>query len=157
MSGRRLFWILSPLLAVALVLQVVRADRLWRVSRVVAAVEQATEEMSRGGAVPRGRIEYHLRLLNESERLVPGSIDIPVARGWQYLLSDRPEAAIRSFEEALKLEERAEVHANLVQAYLMNGDLEAARKAYEMARLLDPSLDIVLSDELAAALRSGQH
>jgi hypothetical protein len=37
----------------------------------------------------------------------------------------------------------------------MNGDREAASRAYEMALLLDPSLDIVLSDELAAALRSG--
>lgn len=145
MSGRRLVWIVSPLLAVALVLQGIRAERLWRVSRIVGAVEQATTEMSLSGRVSRSKVEYHLRLLREAERLVPSHVDIPVARGWQYLLTNRPEAAVRSFEEALAIEPRAEVYANLVQAHKMNGDLEAAAEAYRTALRLDPSLADSLS------------
>lgn len=156
MSGRRLGWIVSPLLALVLVFQVLRADRLWEVSRILQAVEQATTELSLGGSVPRGRIEYHLRLLRQAERLAPRQVDIPVVRGWQYLLTERPEAAIRSFEEALELEPRAEIYANLVEAHMMNGDPAAAAQAYKMARLLDPSLNIALSEGLAAALRSGR-
>ncbi len=157
MSGRRLFWIVTPFLAVALVLQVARAERLWRVSRTVSAVEQVTAELSLAGRAPRGRIEYHLQLLRQSDRLVPGWVDVPVARGWQYLLTDRPEAAVRSFEEALELEPRAEIYANLVQAYLMTGDREAALEAYKAVRLLDPSLEIAVGGELAAALRADRN
>jgi len=146
LSGRRLVWIVAPLLAAALVLQGVRAERLWRVSRIVAAVEQETAEMSLAGRVAKGKIEYHLQLLHEAERLVPSHVDVPVALGWQYMLTDRPEAAVRSFEEVLSIEPRPEIFANLVQAHMLNGDREAAAEAYRVALLLDPSL--------AEALRS---
>ncbi len=148
LTGRLCFWLLLPLLAVALTLQVREAFSQWRASRVLAAVETVTQQASRNGRLPPQIGNHHLRLLSEAAALNPAQVDVPVARGWQYLLMKRPQAAVRAFDEALALEPRAEVYANLGQAHLAAGDRDAAREAFRRAVTLDPGL----YDELPASI-----
>lgn len=140
------------LLLGALVWQVRDGGRLWRANRILAVVESATRQAHQMGRLPPRLGELNLRLLAQAARLDPVRVDIPVARGWQYLLLDRPSGAVRAFEEALALEPRAEVYANLGQAYLAAGDRDAARDALARAVELDPRQE----DDIRALLGEGE-
>lgn len=151
-TGRLCFWLLLPLLAAALALHSRQAYGQWRASRVLAAVETVTQQASRNGRLPPQLGGHHLRLLREAAVLNPAQVDVPVAKGWQYLLMKRPQAAVRAFDEALDLEPRAEVYANLGQAHLAAGDRDAAREAFRRAITLDPSLYYELPASIARSL-----
>lgn len=154
MKARNLFWILAPVLAAALLWQVSEARSRWRVSRVLKAVETVTLEAGRRGKLPRQLADLHLRLLREAAERQPALIDIPVARSWQYLLLGRPRAAVRTLEEALALEPRARVYANLGEAYLKADRPRDAAEALDRALVLDPRLRDELQPLLARARRS---
>jgi tetratricopeptide (TPR) repeat protein len=62
---------------------------------------------------PEKAIEYNLKAL----KLEPGNVDAWHNMGLTYLLSDRPKEAIRCFEKALSIEERADTRRFLEQAY----------------------------------------
>ncbi len=137
MTGRRLVWVLCPLLGAALVLEVGRAERLWRASRAAAVVKDVTIAASERGRLSRQLLEHNLELLRLSEPLAPVEVALPIARGGQYLLLDRPRAAIRAYRRALEIEPRGEVYAHLGRAYLKLGDREAAEDAFNLAMILD--------------------
>jgi tetratricopeptide (TPR) repeat protein len=160
MNGRRLFYLVLPLLATALLLQLVRAERLLRASRMVGSVEQMTQNFltSQPRRSPtKGRLRYNLDFLAEAGKLAPGWVHIPVNRGHQYLLLKRPQEAIQEFNQALEIEPRAEVYANLGTAYEMAGETAAARQAYEKMELLDPTLKPDLTSDDSRRKVAPQH
>jgi len=136
-NGRRLFWIVLPVLVLVLVLQARHAERRWRASRTVKAVQYLAQQAGQGGPAAASRLRQGLALLRQIAPLDPALVDVPVTRGGLYLLLKRPQAAIRSYREALRLEPRGEVYANLGRAYLMNGDEPKARQAFRTAVRLD--------------------
>ncbi len=137
MTGRRLVWVLCPLLGIALVLEGDRATRLWRASRAAAVVKDITIAASERGRLSRRLLEHNLELLRLTEPLAPVEVALPIARGGQYLLLDRPRAAIRAYRHALEIEPRGEVWAHLGRAYLKLGDRVAAEHAFGLAMILD--------------------
>ncbi len=135
--GRRLVWVLVPLLAAALVLEVDRARGLWHASRVAAVVKDVTIGANQRGRLSRQLLEHNLELLRVTEPLSPVEVALPIARGGQYLLLQRPKAAIRAYQHALTIEPRGEIYAHLGRAYLQLGDREAAEQAFRTAMDLD--------------------
>ena len=139
MSGRRLVWVLLPLVALALALEVRSAFRRMQASLVLAKVKAATLEADRLGRLSQRMLDRNAKLLRRVEPLSPVEVELPIARGGQYLLLDRPRAAIRTYEKALSIEPRGEVYAHLGRALVAAGDREAADRALRTAVLLDPS------------------
>ena len=137
MSGRRAVWVLLPLLALTLALQVPRALRRWQASRILAVVKTVTVEASRRGRLSRRLLECNIELLRQAESFTRADVALQIARGGQYLLLNRPQAAIRAFQKAGDLEPRGEIYAQLGRAYLKAGDRHAAAEAFELAILLD--------------------
>lgn len=137
MTGRRLVWVLCPLLATALMLEIGRANRLWRASRVAAVVKSVTIMANQRGRLSRQLLQHNLELLRVTEPLSPTEVALPIARGGQFLLLDRPQAAIRAYRQALEIEPRGEIYVHLGRAYLKLGDRYAAEKAFRTAMILD--------------------
>ncbi len=135
--GRRLFWVLLPLLVAALVLEVGRARRLAYASRIAAVVKDVTIGANLNGRLSRRLLESNLELLRATEPLSPVEVALPIARGGQYLLLQRPKAAIRAYEHALTIEPRGEIYVHLGRAYLQLGEREAAEQAFRTAMVLD--------------------
>lgn len=154
MKAQTLFWILTPVLTATFLWQVSEARSRWHVSRVLKTVETVTLQASRRGKMPRQLADLHLRLLREAAERQPALIDIPVARSWQYLLLGRPQAAVRTLEEALALEPRARVYANLGEAYLKADRPRDAAEAFDRALVLDPRLRGEIEPQLKRARRS---
>ena len=148
MSGRRLVWVLLPLLALALVLEVRSAVRRMQASMVLGRVKEVTLEADRRGRLTRRMLERNADLLRRVEASSPTEVALPIARGGQYLLLNRPRAAVRAFEKALSIEPRGEVYAHLGRAFLALGDREAAAEAFRAAVVLDPAQRRALADLL---------
>ncbi len=136
-AGWQLLWVLAPLLVVALALETSRASRLWRASRVAAVVKDVTVGANQHGRLSRRLLEHNLELLRVTEPLSPVEVALPIARGGQYLLLERPRAAIRAYQHALTIEPRGEIYAHLGRAHLQLGDREAAEQAFRTAMILD--------------------
>ncbi len=137
MSGRRLAWVLFPLLAATLVLEIGRAVRLWRASRAAAVVKDVTIAASQRGRLSKRLLQHNLELLRVTEPLAPVEVALPIARGGLYLLLDRPQAAIRAYQRALEIEPRGEIYVHLGRAHLKLGDPAAAEDAFRTAMILD--------------------
>jgi tetratricopeptide (TPR) repeat protein len=149
MSGRRLFWVVAPLLLLAVWGHGREAWRRLVASHQLAAVEGTVLGLSRQGLLthrpprdPRVRqlLERSVVLLRRAEELDPVAVGIPVARGSLYSLLGRPEAAVRAYGEALELERRPEIYANVGRAHLREDDREAAQEAFRRAVRLDRTL-----------------
>ncbi len=137
MTGRRLVWVLCPLLAAALVLEVGRARRLYSGYLTAAIVKDVTIAASEQGRLSQQLMLHNLELLRVNEPLAPTLVALPISRGGLYLLLDRPRAAIRAYQHALTLEHRGEIFAHLGRAYLKLGDRQAAEDAFRSAIILD--------------------
>ncbi len=137
MTGRRLVWVLCPLLAVALVLEAGRARRLYSGSLTAAIVKDITIAASQQGRLSQQLMMHNLELLRVNEPLAPTLVALPISRGGLYLLLDRPQAAIRAYQHALTLEHRGEIFAHLGRAYLKLGDRQSAEDAFRTAIILD--------------------
>ncbi len=137
MTGRRLTWILCPLLVAALALEFGRAERRARASLAAAVVKDMTIAASQRGRLSRQLIQHNLELLRVSEPLAPVEVALPIARGGLYLLLDRPQAAIRAYQHALGIEPRGEIYAHIGRAHLKLGDPAAAEQAFHTAMILD--------------------
>ena len=137
MSGRLLSWILAPLLIAALVLEAGRAVRHWQASRVLSAVKKVTVEANQRGRLSKRLIERNIRLLRQAELLYPVEVAIPIARAGQYVMLERYEAAVQTFEKALELEPRGEIYAHIGRARLKMGQREEADRAFMQAIRLD--------------------
>lgn len=147
-TGRRLLWVLIPLLAVALGLQLRQAERRWRASHQLALIEHTTRRLAEQGVLSRRPLpprvqrllEQGTRILRDAGPLDPVEVGIPIARGSLYRLLSRPKAAVRAYEEALELEVRSEIYLNLGRIHLGGGEPEAARAAFGKAVLLNHKL-----------------
>ena len=137
MTGRRLVWVLCPLLGAALMLELGRAERLLRASRAAAVVKDVTIAASQRGRLSRQLLQHNLELLRISEPLAPVEVALPLARGGLYLLLDRPQAAIRAYQHALEIEPRGEIYAHIGRAHLKLGEPTAAEQAFHTAMILD--------------------
>ena len=137
MSGRRMAWILAPLLTLALGLQIREAERRLRASRTLAVVQTITSKLNQRGRLTRQLLERNIQLLRAAERLDPALATLPIARGGQYLSLERPKAAILALEKALTLEQRGEIYALIGRAELDLGRRQEAEVAFRRAIVLD--------------------
>jgi len=140
-AGRRagLAGALAALLAAGLVGQTLRADRRIAASRLLGTVE-ALSIAAAAGRAPAGLLGANLAMLDRAARLDPVEVEVPLARGGQFLLFGRPEAALGPYRRALALEPHPEIYLDLSRAYLAAGDAEQARANLDLALRLSPWL-----------------
>lgn len=139
-AHRKLLFVLLPLVLVALLAEIHMARRQLRAERILRQVESMTMTAVGSGRMPRTLTASNLRLLREAEELAPFEVSIPIARGSQFLLMNRPEEALSAYSAALELEARPEIYLNLGRAHRLNGDDESALQAFAQAVRLSPRL-----------------
>jgi len=139
-AGRVLAWTVVVLLAAALALQTVRAQRLLRASRILNAVERTTVQMAARGQLPPTLLWANLRLLREAGRLDPSSVGVVIAAGGEHLLLAQPEEAEQVYRQALELEPRPEVWLNLGRAQWSRQERAAAVASWTTAVRLAPRM-----------------
>lgn len=148
MNGRRL----APLAVLLLLFVLWRHGQAsverWRASRDVAQVEALTLRLSAEGHLARKPLDPRvvrwmdtgLEVLRQANLRDPVEISVPIAEAALYSLLDRPQAAIRAYERALRIEPRPEIFANLGRTRLRLGDGEGARQEFRRAVLLNHNL-----------------
>jgi tetratricopeptide (TPR) repeat protein len=147
MNGRVLVWPVAALLALGLVGQTVRwrdratASRLLREVEVLTMTAMSTRQLS------EPLLFRNLEVLRTAAAKDPVEVGIPIARGTQYLLLRRNDAAIRAYEDAVALEPRPEAYLNLGRALWFSGRRDAARPYFEQAVRLDPRVAAELPRE----------
>ncbi len=151
-TWRRLLQVALALQLLWLGLQVHRAFGLWRADRILKEVETATLQVVAGRRAPAALLLNHVAALTEAERLAPASASIRLAKGAQYLLLGRNEAAIEAYREALRLEPRPEIFLNLGRAQWRAGLEPEALDNFRIAARLDPSLLHKMPPEAAQLL-----
>ncbi|HEX5758990.1 MAG TPA: hypothetical protein VF121_07320, partial [Thermoanaerobaculia bacterium] len=114
-------------------------DRLLA-NRILRQVELMTIAGSRAGGLSPALVAANLAALRRAAELDPTEVGIPLARGGQYLLLRRPEAALEAYREALAIEPRPEIFLNQARAYHLAGDTARSREALERTHRLDPML-----------------
>jgi tetratricopeptide (TPR) repeat protein len=140
MKGRWLAWPVVALLALALAGQTVRWHNRRTASRLLRQVEALSMAAVAAGQAPPRLMATNLEMLRRAALLDPAEVGIPIARGTQYLFLARPEAALRSYEEALALEPRPEGYLNLGRAQWLAGRRDEARRNFALAVRLAPHL-----------------
>ncbi|HEY0510700.1 MAG TPA: O-antigen ligase family protein [Thermoanaerobaculia bacterium] len=138
--GRTLAAFLALVLAAALVGQTMRWHDRATGSRLLRRVELLSLAAASAGQAPPALLAANLDDLRRAAPLDPVEVGIPIARGTQYYLLGRPEAAERSYEEALRLEPRPEGYLNLGRAQWQGGRKEEAMRSFGVAVQLDPLL-----------------
>jgi tetratricopeptide (TPR) repeat protein len=138
--GRVLAWTVVVLLAAALALQTVRAQRLLRASRILNAVERTTVQLAASGRLPPTLLWTNLRLLREAARLDPSSVGVVIAAAGEHLLLAQPEEAEQGYRQALELEPRPEVWLNLGRAQWSRQEREEAVASWTTAVRLAPRM-----------------
>ncbi|MBK1633416.1 hypothetical protein CKO31_22235 [Thiohalocapsa halophila] len=95
---------------------------------------------------------------DEAERLLenaqhPDAFKVLLARGQLEIAAERPNAAIRSLQQALQQKpDSIEARIKLARAARLNGDLNAAQEAVEVASQLAPENPLVLFERARLAL-----
>jgi O-antigen ligase len=140
-KGSLLMWPLVLLLGFALFQQTGRLRTRGVASRILHRVELLSMAAVSAGKAPPRLFMDNLQALDRAAALDPSEIGIPIARGTQYLLLGQPDAAIRSYTEAIELEPRPEAYLNLGRAQIAAGRLDEARLSFQRAVQLDPRLD----------------
>lgn len=140
MSKRWAFWVAVPCLAAVLVLQTVRGVHRVEASQTLQTVEVRTLQVVELGRAPAQLLHANVVELERAARLDPGNVSVLIALGSQYLVMRAPAAAIEQYRRALRLEPRPEIYLNLGRAFLMQGDRGRARRNFDLARRLSPSL-----------------
>ncbi len=143
-----LVWIVLPLLLLGLLAQTGRMRDRLLAGRMLRQVELLSMAALARGEMPRGLIPANLELLRRAAVLDPREVGVPIARGTQYLLVGNGNSAAAAYQAALELEPRPEIHLNLGRALAMAGDLEAARRHFQIALRLDPRLASTVPPEL---------
>jgi tetratricopeptide (TPR) repeat protein len=138
MNGRAGFWLLAPLLALALLAQTKRATERLQASKELHTVEVMTLQAARVGNRGDALLRLNLGVLRRAAEHDPTEVGIPMAIGSQYLLLGKAPEAIASYQAALALEPRPETYLSLGKAQLLAGDLDAARASFDSAVALDP-------------------
>lgn len=140
MKGRWLAPLLGLVILAGWVLQVDRTRDRLRAQTILKTVQVVSSQLMASGRLSPRLLWGHVRLLEEAERLDPSDAALPLARGSQHLLLDRPEEAIEAYLRALALERRPETHLNLGRAYARRGQPTQAREHFQAAVTLAPHL-----------------
>jgi tetratricopeptide (TPR) repeat protein len=143
-----LFWVVVPLLALALAAQTGRLRDRLLAGRMLRQVELLSMAVLARGEMPRGLIPANLELLRRASALDPAQVGTPIARGTQYLLLGNFNQAAAAYREALELEPRPEVYLNLGRALALGGDRQEARRYFQTAVRLDPKLAPLVPPDL---------
>lgn len=151
MSGRRLVWLLVPLLALALVAQTLRARDLLAANQTLRQVEAVSVAAAGSGRAAPALYWAHVRVLERAHRLDPADSRILLTLGSQYVLLGRADEAVEVYRRALAVEPRPRIYLNLGRAQAAAGDLDAARESFRRAVLLDYRLRRDLPKELRPA------
>jgi tetratricopeptide (TPR) repeat protein len=138
MNGRLLVWPVLALLAVGLVGQTARWRDRVTASRLLREVEALTMAAMSTRQLSEPLLFRNLEALRIAASKDPVEVGIPIARGTQFLLLRRNDAAIRAYEEAVALEPRPEGYLNLGRAQWYAGRRDEARLNFERAVRLDP-------------------
>jgi tetratricopeptide (TPR) repeat protein len=139
-TWRRVLLLALALQLLWLGLQVRRAFGMWRADRILKSVESSTMQAVADRRAPAARLLHNVALLTEVEGLAPASASMRLAKGSQYLLLGRNEAAIQAYREALRLEPRPEIFLNLGRAQWRAGLESEALESFGVAARLDPNL-----------------
>jgi tetratricopeptide (TPR) repeat protein len=163
-SGRRVLWIVLPLLAALSWWSAARGfDRL-RASATLQAAEQQgariAAQMSSLGPQARPLITRNLQALRAVQEMAPADARIPLAIGSHYLLLENASSATEWYRRALEVEPRAEIYLNLGRAALVAGERDAAlghfRTAVQLDRSFRRSLPPDVAEELGTESSSGR-
>lgn len=140
MKGRTLSLLLMAALLFALGAQTVRWQRRMVASRVVQQVEMLSQAAVAYGQAPVRLMQDNLGKLDRVAAFDPVLVDLPLARGTQYLFLAQPEEALRWYRAAQELEPRPETYLNIGRALWLLGRQEEARSAFATAVRLDWTL-----------------
>lgn len=132
--------LVAPALAMSLVIQWQRASDRILASVLLRQVEARTMHAVATGALSETLLREHLQVLRRAAELDDSQVGIPIARGSQYLLLRRPEAAADAYRQALALEARPEIYLNLGRALVAMGRTEEATEMFGIAIQLSPGV-----------------
>lgn len=148
MNGRMLAFPVTAGLVLLLALQGLRVTHRWEASRIAGAVERASLQATASGSLTPRLVEYNLDRLRGATDLDPTNVHLPILQGSQYMLLGRPRPAIEAYDEAMRLEPRAEIYLNRGKAYRILGDEDAAERDFRTVVELDPFLGNQVRDYL---------
>lgn len=98
-----------------------------------------------GGALPRRLLEDELARLGRARKLDPAGVEVLVSQaGFLFMLS-RHDAAEKVYLEALALQKRSEVYANLARLYMQQNRPQDALEPLRKAMAIDPQLTPTLT------------
>lgn len=140
--NRGLAWAALAVLILALGFQTVRLRDRLLASSLLRGAETRTLAAAATGRIASTLLQENLLDLERAARLDPSEVGVPLARGSQFLLMRRADAAIESYEHALALEPRPEIYLNRGRARLLAGQAAAAGEDFARAAKLDPALRI---------------
>jgi O-antigen ligase len=140
--NRGLAWAALAVLILALGFQTVRLRDRLLASSLLRGAETRTLAAAATGRIASTVLQENLLDLERAARLDPVEVGIPLARGSQFLLMRRADAALESYERALALEPRPEIYLNRGRARLLAGQAAAAGEDFALAARLDPALNI---------------
>lgn len=109
-----------------------------------------------GGALPRRFLEDNLSRLERARRDDPSSVEAAVSQAGYLFLLRRFEPAEKVYFEALALEERAEIYANLARLYMNQDRPEDALEPLRKAMILDPQMSSLLQPMLDSARQAAE-
>src|SRR5262249_32863010 len=117
-----------------------RAVRRIAASQLLARVEARSMLAASLGRAPTGLLAANLAALDRAAALAPVEVEVPLARGAQFLLFGRPEAALAPSAKAPPPEPHPEIYLTLPRAYLALGDTARAQANLDLALRLSPWL-----------------
>ncbi len=132
--------LLGVVLAAGLAGQTVRFRERLLANRLLRQVEGLTLLAANTGRLSPRLVAANLEVLRRAAALDPTDVRILTTRGGQYLLLERPEAALAAYREALAFEPRPEIYMNLSRASSAAGQPEQARRYAEITHQIDPHL-----------------
>lgn len=104
--------------------------------RLVRTVESLAMEGGRRGQMPPRVLDLGLDMLRQAEDLDPSLTSVKITRGGLFMVAGRQASAERTYQEALVMQNRAEIWVNLARLRLSHGDSEGALQAAQAAQSL---------------------
>ena len=107
-----------------------------------------------GGALPRRFLEDNLAKLERARKTDPASVEAAVSQAGYLFMLRRHEEAEKVYLEALEIEKRSEIYANLARLYMQQNRPEDAIAPLLQAIRIDPQMENQLRPMLENARRA---